>query len=531
MNFKKYIYLAGLGMLILSQPSHSSTLTVNASGAATTVVSPTTFNDNIELRFGTGGTTACEWSTTDANANALVCSGPEGGGTDVPVFIFGDATCNALDIGLFDGLTNGTVAAMNDACTGSTYFYHNGTDGAMVTTTGDLLLNISGANLAPSANDGAALGISGTGWSDLFGAVGFVLNLGAGDVTATHSANTLAFAGATSGYSFDDLVTVNKSTVGIGFDLNGSATTYTTATGLVDIVRSGALTGVDTETILDSRIAPSFTLTEPGAGSVNYYGQSIDMSGLAVTAGVGTSVVSALYLNADDDADTGTNYGLFVDGGTTRLDGGIDLDSNGVRITEDSDGAITLLGLGDGFDEDLTLNLDDTENTGTFTSSTALATLNFNSIALQESGNGVINATDCVSVYSMEFNPTETGAINDFVSINMTATLNAQSAFSATETEIDTFMAPVALVARKLRVEVDAAPGAGNDAWIVTLRDDASSTALTCTIDETATNCSDASNAPAIVAGSKLDVLVDSSGAGADPNAAATMNIAFCLGQ
>lgn len=63
----------------------------------------------------------------------------------------------------------------------------------------------------------------------------------------------------------------------------------------------------------------------------------------------------------------------------------------GVKLTGDGDGAITFLGLGDGYDEDLTLNLDDAENAGTFTSSTGLATLNFSGIALQESGVGVLN--------------------------------------------------------------------------------------------------------------------------------------------
>lgn len=67
------------------------------------------------------------------------------------------------------------------------------------------------------------------------------------------------------------------------------------------------------------------------------------------------------------------------------------LGAAGMKLTGDGDGAITFLGLGDGFDEDLTLNLDDTENTGTFTSSTGLATLNFSSIALQESGVNVLN--------------------------------------------------------------------------------------------------------------------------------------------
>jgi microcystin-dependent protein len=59
---------------------------------------------------------------------------------------------------------------------------------------------------SPSSNDAQALGISGTAWSDLFLASGAVVNFNAGDVTITHSANTLAFAGASSGYTFDAVI-------------------------------------------------------------------------------------------------------------------------------------------------------------------------------------------------------------------------------------------------------------------------------------------------------------------------------------
>jgi Chaperone of endosialidase len=64
----------------------------------------------------------------------------------------------------------------------------------------------SSAALRPSANDSAALGISDTSWSDLYLASGGVINWNAGDVTITHSANTLAFGGAGSGYLFDGVV-------------------------------------------------------------------------------------------------------------------------------------------------------------------------------------------------------------------------------------------------------------------------------------------------------------------------------------
>lgn len=56
------------------------------------------------------------------------------------------------------------------------------------------------------------------------------------------------------------------------------------------------------------------------------------------------------------------------------------LGSDGVKFTNDSDGAYTVLGLGNGSDEDLTLNLDDTANTGVYTSSTGLNALYYNAI-------------------------------------------------------------------------------------------------------------------------------------------------------
>lgn len=81
--------------------------------------------------------------------------------------------------------------------------------------------------------------------------------------------------------------------------------------------------------------------------------------------------------------------------------GSIDIGSAGVRLSSDGDGAITFLGLGNGSDEDLTINLDDTSNTATVTSSTSLATINFSSIGLQESGVNVPTTTDiCKTIES-----------------------------------------------------------------------------------------------------------------------------------
>lgn len=64
---------------------------------------------------------------------------------------------------------------------------------------------VSGADNAwsPAAADGLSLGTGEVPWSDLFLTLGGVIDWGNGDVALTHAANTLAFAGAASGYSFD----------------------------------------------------------------------------------------------------------------------------------------------------------------------------------------------------------------------------------------------------------------------------------------------------------------------------------------
>lgn len=72
-------------------------------------------------------------------------------------------------------------------------------------------LFLDGTTLRPWANDGLALGTVAASFSDLFLASGGVVNWNNGDVTVTHSSNTLTFAGASSGYSFDAALSIGTS--------------------------------------------------------------------------------------------------------------------------------------------------------------------------------------------------------------------------------------------------------------------------------------------------------------------------------
>ena len=154
------------------------------------------------------------------------------------------------------------------------------------------------------------------------------------DVAGALTAGTItsdAGVGGTTG-TFTDEVDITKSTVGMALDVNYTATSITTLVGAVDIRRTGALTGVATESILDLNVLPALTLTEPASGTVNYFGANIDLTSVAVTAGVGTSVLSALNLVAGTDADAGTNYALTMTGNAYMV-GELNIGLSGSRMS------------------------------------------------------------------------------------------------------------------------------------------------------------------------------------------------------
>lgn len=157
------------------------------------------------------------------------------------------------------------------------------------------------AVLRPASNDGAALGESGTAWSDLFLASGGVINWNAGDVTITHSANALTFAGAASGYYFDGAV------FGSGQNLGSAGIPWSRA--YVSEVRLGTFsnTGATRGTLIDATTF-SHSSTGTGAEFAIALHNANGLVGTAVTSGSGTA------WNTSSDENLKTNFQDF-DGG------------------------------------------------------------------------------------------------------------------------------------------------------------------------------------------------------------------------
>lgn len=125
----------------------------------------------------------------------------------------------------------------------------------------------------------------------------------------------------------------------------------------------------------------------------------------------GSQATNTVLLTVDEDGDA------VVTGDLTVTGQDIVLGSAGVKLTDDGDGAVTLLGQGDGNDEDFTMNLDDTANQVVCSSSTGVTTFDFGTInvgtdAVDVSDGDITNVGD-IAVDTITSDATTVVTIND----------------------------------------------------------------------------------------------------------------------
>lgn len=224
---------------ILTRVVDGKSITVHATGAATNGAGFVSF----PISHISGLTT-----TTDADKFALLANpGPVGATNlveDTSPQLGGDLDTNSFNVlfdaahGIYDDDNNEQLLFQKVASAVNYLEITNaatGNDPQLAATGSDtdvgLLLAAKGSEfirladtLVPNSNDGAALGTASLGFSDLFLASGAVLNFNAGDVTVTHSANALAFAGGTVSFS----------------DVELSADAVDAITEIASVLKSGA---------------------------------------------------------------------------------------------------------------------------------------------------------------------------------------------------------------------------------------------------------------------------------------------------
>lgn len=122
--------------------------------------------------------------------------------------------------------------------------------------------------LSPTSDDGGALGSTSLQVSDICLASGGVINWNNGDVLATHSSNTLAFTGASTGYTFDGPLsaTTITGTGALSIGTSNSATVGTIELGAA----SDTTLSRDSAGVLAVEGVPVFSNIPQQSKSANY---------------------------------------------------------------------------------------------------------------------------------------------------------------------------------------------------------------------------------------------------------------------
>jgi len=324
---------------------------------------------------------------------------------DAGVYIFSDDDGH-LDLTADTSIDlNGAVASSSTITVGTA----GGTTGAISlvgTTSGTVVLTVNAIAGTPTYVLPAAYGAAGTSLTDAAG--NGVLSWaagGTGDVTAVgNCASGLCLDGTSDGGTnilFYDAE--GATTLQVGDNAGAVALTLPTTTGTI------ALT---TSTVS----AASALAADPTDCGANTFATTIAASGNLTCAAVTYAGISATTsvnwagLVSDETGSSANGIWVFSDSPVFYDD--ITIQAAGVKITG-ADGGLTFLGLGNGYDESFSMDLDNTENKVVVATSTGITTFDFGAIIIDADITGALTGnastasdlsgcTDCINATEIE---------------------------------------------------------------------------------------------------------------------------------
>lgn len=175
-------------------------------------------------------------------------------------------------------------------------------------------------------------------------------------------------------------------------------------------------------------VAMSGEATITNAGVVSIADTGVALTSLTVGSLLGVNSIDATgAVDMDYGSADITDHTFTSDGGVTIIDGAtIDIGAAGVQMSTDGDGAISFLGLGDGSDESLTINLDDTSNHIVLSSSTGVTDFDFSAMNINTTGVIKGRASYGADITGpVNHNTTDTHAVFYHFTAAATATLDA----------------------------------------------------------------------------------------------------------
>ena len=254
-------------------------------------------------------------------------------------------------------------------------------------------VRLNSTTFRPIGNDTHTLGSSGSAWSDLFLASGGVINFNSGDVTITHSANLLAFAGASSGYTYDALNTItaaSSSALTVGRQgetdpvLKVNTATASAVTG-IEIIGAAAAGRVNLAAI-SSDVNEGLSINAKGSGTIRLGPTStgaIEFSRNAVpTTSDGASLGTSALMWSDAFFASGGvlnwnagNYTITHSAGDLAFSGIVTLPNSGLHLldTNASHDLIITPGSDLTLDRVLTLTTGDAARTVTISGNTTIS--------------------------------------------------------------------------------------------------------------------------------------------------------------